>query len=233
MNPNSAKPDALRVRQQLAGSHRDRVLDLFRRADAGRLVDSERRAWPDLTDFELAACLSDEIGEDVLRTTVIPARNALVKEGLVEKARKRRCRFRPSGQDVWGWRLSRAGDAPTEANGPSPLRLVTGSGCPVAPGDRIRVTEPIERPSGRKVRRGRYLVLDVDGGRVKIATALDCSGLPKMYHPPSPEERAAGAEVPIAAQLAEVWLEPGTYTHYAGNATDPATIPDHPALAHP
>ena len=107
----------------------------------------------------------------------------------------------------------------------SGLRLVSAPA--VGPGDRVRVPHAVGLPCGRRVPAGRYLALEVDAGRrVLVATALDCSRLPRMYHPPTPEERAAGAEVPLAAQVTRVWLDPGTYTAYVAGADGPAYIHD-------
>lgn len=105
MNTQSAKPDALRARRAIAsGPLKDRLLALYRLAAAGAYRDSAGRTWPDLTDYEAAA------GLEVERTSVNAARNELVKAGLVVKCRRRRCRYKPSGQDVWGWRLAPTAD---------------------------------------------------------------------------------------------------------------------------
>lgn len=54
-----------------------------------------------LTDYEAAAALGVE------RTSINAARGALVREGLVRSAGKRRCRYRPSRHRVHAWALCR------------------------------------------------------------------------------------------------------------------------------
>lgn len=102
MSSTDAKADALAARTTIAhGPLRDRLLALYRLAAAGTYEDRAGRRWPDLTDYEAAAGLGVE------RTSINAARNELVDRGLVEKARRRPCRYKPSGQDVWGWQLVR------------------------------------------------------------------------------------------------------------------------------
>ncbi len=101
MNTQSAKADALRTHRAIrSGTVVGRLLDHFRLAAAGQLADQSGRCWPDLTDYEAAAWLG------VGRSTINSARKELVDRGLVVKCRRRPCRFKPSGQDVWGWRLA-------------------------------------------------------------------------------------------------------------------------------
>lgn len=124
----------------------------------------------------------------------------------------------------------RAGGPSAPATPPAP---------PVQPGDRVRVTEPVPMPCGRRIRRGSYEVLRVEysearaAHRLLVEARLDCSALPALYHPPTADERAEGAEVPLAAQPARVWLDAGEWTAYASpdgrSADGPDTIPDHPA----
>lgn len=108
--------------------------------------------------------------------------------------------------------------------------------CPVVAGDRLDVPEPIGQPSGRVLRTGGYEALRVETTppehahlgryRVIVLARLDCSRLPKRFHAPTPEERRDGAEVPLAAQAAEVALYPGDFTLFRGGEI--ATLPDHP-----
>ena len=96
-----AKGDALAVRGQIQASPLpERLAALYRRAASREIADKEGRRLPGLTDYEAAAMLGVE------RTTVNAARNALVDEGRVGKLLKRRCRYRPSNQDVWSWALT-------------------------------------------------------------------------------------------------------------------------------
>ena len=96
----SAKTDARRTYRAIrAGSLPGRLLTLYRQAAAGQLADKDGRRWPGLTDYEAAAYLGCE------RSSVNAARAGLVKRGHVGKVRRRRCRYRPSNQDVWAWGL--------------------------------------------------------------------------------------------------------------------------------
>lgn len=108
--------------------------------------------------------------------------------------------------------------------------------CPVDAGDVVHVPEPVPMPCGRVVRKGRYAVLRVEPTpaehaglgpyRLVVEARLDCSRLPRRFHPPSTEERTAGAEVPLAAQPTRVCLYPGQFTAFAGDGV--GTLPDHP-----
>ena len=98
---SSPAADALRVHRQIQASPlRERLLQLYRRAARGELVDSQGRAWKGLTDYEAAGMLKAE------RTSINAARNALVADGHVHQLRKRLCRYRPSQQQVWAWSLA-------------------------------------------------------------------------------------------------------------------------------
>ena len=97
----TAKADALRVKGEIqAAPLVDRLAALYRRAASRELPDSQSRRLPGLTDYEAAAYLGVE------RTSINAARNQLVDQGRVGKLRKRRCRYRPSSQDVWAWALT-------------------------------------------------------------------------------------------------------------------------------
>jgi len=97
----SAKADALAVAGEIQASPLvDRLLALYRRAASREHVDKQGRRLPGMTDYEAAAILGVE------RTSVNAARNQLVDEGRVGKLRRRPCRYRPTGRDVWAWALT-------------------------------------------------------------------------------------------------------------------------------
>lgn len=106
----------------------------------------------------------------------------------------------------------------------------------VAAGDSIYVPEPVALPCGRRVRTGVYTVRRVLGRRIEIETTLDCSALPKMYHPPTREDYERARQrgeppprVPIAAEVKRPQLSPGQWTRLDPETTDgrhPATIHD-------
>ena len=131
----------------------------------------------------------------------------------------------------------------------SALRLVPAdrrplAACPVAPGDRVDVTDPIPMDCGRVVRTGRYTVLRVEvtppehahlgwyrlvvqaGGRGG-GPALDCSDLPETHQEGSAYRRRKGLRGRPSCKLpTRVFLYPGWFTRYAGGGV--ATLPDHP-----
>lgn len=114
------------------------------------------------------------------------------------------------------------------------MRLLPTPGtrpAPVAVGSRVHVPHAVGLPSGRRIPAGSYEALDVcwherrQGWAVTIEAAPDCSKLAERYHRPTPEEREAGAEVPLASQRTRLILLPGDYTSF-GAAPGPLTIPD-------
>ena len=89
---------------------------------------------------------------------------------------------------------------------------------PVAAGDRVHVPEPVTLPSGRRLRRGAYEVLQaLPGRRVIVLYRPDCSRLPRRFQEPGSPAREPALAV----------LEPGQFTAYA-DGDGPATLPDHP-----
>ena len=88
----------------------------------------------------------------------------------------------------------------------------------VAAGDRVHVPEPVTLPSGRRLRRGAYEVLQtLPGRRVIVLYRPDCSRLPRRFQEPGSPAREPALAV----------LDPGQFTAYA-DGDGPATLPDHP-----
>lgn len=110
------------------------------------------------------------------------------------------------------------------------MRLVPRPPCPVVPGDRVHVPEPVALPSGRAVPAGHYDARSVevdDAGRWRVVVEYqpDCSGLNSRFRPPSREERRAGAPIPLCALPSTAYLGPGDCVRYA-DGEGPAHIPD-------
>ena len=107
---------------------------------------------------------------------------------------------------------------------------------PVRAGDTVTVPDPVETPSGRRVPRGRYAVLDAEWTppehrhpgpyRLTVEATPDTAPLPRMYHRPTADEQRAGAPVPLAARPGRFFLYPGSFTRYRSGSIE--TVPDHP-----
>lgn len=103
--PHAKREARAAVRAIQAGTLGARLLALYARAHRGEHADRQGRRWSALTDYEAAA----ELG--VERTSINAARATLVRDGLVTKSRKRKCRYKPSSFDVWAWEATEKGMA--------------------------------------------------------------------------------------------------------------------------
>lgn len=105
-----------------------------------------------------------------------------------------------------------------------------------AVGDRVHVPDRVWMECGRSIPRGHYDVERVEATppehahlgayRVVVTARPDCSALPKRFRMPSPDERRAGAPVPLCAQPSRFFLYPGSFTAYADGGDGPLTIHD-------
>ena len=108
---------------------------------------------------------------------------------------------------------------------------------PVRAGDTVTVPDPVGTPSGRRVPRGRYAVLDAEWTppehrhlgpyRLTVEATPDTSRLhDRRMHRPTADEVREGAAVPLAAQASRFFLYPGDFTRYRSGSIE--TVPDHP-----
>ena len=120
----------------------------------------------------------------------------------------------------------------------------TGPAPPAEPGDVVRLRETLYLPSGRRLRRAPYEVLDVvwcddrRAWRLVVEARPDCSQLGQRFQPPTRQEQAEAARhgvelrVPLAAERTRFYLDAGAYVRYADDNGEvlrrPLDIPDHP-----